>query len=229
MTWEGELYLEAHNGTYTSMAEIKYLNRYMEHKLRDTEILFNLASLLGGPGFPTVHSQQTFTDMWHEFMIHQFHDVLPGTCTLLTIEDVRKSVGELQVKCDDIAREALLFLTGAKELSIHRVRPEFDKSPELASLIFSSSLNAQTFNLNQDRYVTTFGLRTMVPLQEKQNYKLSFEHNKDENVVKISNAFYSVTIDMDTGLMVSYKERRTKRFERELVKPKTKNIVKKKG
>jgi len=45
MTWEGELYLELHNGTFTSMAEHKYYNRYMEILLRDVEIFYNIAEL----------------------------------------------------------------------------------------------------------------------------------------------------------------------------------------
>jgi alpha-mannosidase len=46
MTWEGELYLELHNGTYTSMAEHKLYNRFMETLLRDTEILGYLSFLV---------------------------------------------------------------------------------------------------------------------------------------------------------------------------------------
>ena len=81
MTWEGELYLEAHNGTYTSMAEIKHYNRTMEELLRMAEILNTVAILNGHETF----EQSVFTDLWRIFMIDQFHDVLPGTCTLLTL------------------------------------------------------------------------------------------------------------------------------------------------
>jgi alpha-mannosidase len=45
MTWEGELYLELHNGTYTTMAEHKYYNRFMETLLRDVEILHYMSFL----------------------------------------------------------------------------------------------------------------------------------------------------------------------------------------
>jgi len=45
MTWDGELYLELHNGTYTSMAENKLYNRRMETWLRDVEIFSSIASL----------------------------------------------------------------------------------------------------------------------------------------------------------------------------------------
>ena len=46
MTWEGELYLELHNGTFTTMSEHKYYNRYMETLLRDVEIFFYLSTLI---------------------------------------------------------------------------------------------------------------------------------------------------------------------------------------
>ena len=47
MSWEGELYLEGHNGTYTSMAEHKYYNRFMEILLRDVELFYYSAELIG--------------------------------------------------------------------------------------------------------------------------------------------------------------------------------------
>ena len=45
MTWEGELYLEGHNGTYTSMSEHKFYNRHMEILLRDMEFFHYFAGL----------------------------------------------------------------------------------------------------------------------------------------------------------------------------------------
>ena len=47
MTWEGELYLELHNGTYTTMAEHKFYNRYMETLLRDVEFFSYICELQG--------------------------------------------------------------------------------------------------------------------------------------------------------------------------------------
>ena len=46
MTWEGELYLEGHNGTYTSMSKNKLYNRIMEILLRDVELFYYFAQLL---------------------------------------------------------------------------------------------------------------------------------------------------------------------------------------
>ena len=81
MTWEGELYLELHNGTYTTMSEHKFYNRYMETLLRDVEIMQVLRGETGSSD--EVHNQ--IKEMWYTFLIDQFHDVLPGTCTELTV------------------------------------------------------------------------------------------------------------------------------------------------
>jgi len=69
MTWEGELYLELHNGTYTNMAEHKYYNRYMETLFRDIEFFYYFAEI----AYPEIHkpvfSHQNIRDMWHVFLI----------------------------------------------------------------------------------------------------------------------------------------------------------------
>lgn len=65
MTWEGELYLEGHNGTFTSMAEHKFYNRHMEQLLRDTEILHYSSCLLSK--VESRHSE--FVEMWQTFLI----------------------------------------------------------------------------------------------------------------------------------------------------------------
>ena len=87
MKWEGELYLELHNGTYTSVAEIKNYCRRMEIRLRDLEIISTLARLMSKSSF--TYDIKEITDIWHTFLIDQFHDVLPGTCIGLTYIDTR--------------------------------------------------------------------------------------------------------------------------------------------
>ena len=47
-TWDGELYLEYHRGTYTSQAYNKKTNRRLENKLARTEWLSSLSYILGG-------------------------------------------------------------------------------------------------------------------------------------------------------------------------------------
>lgn len=73
--YDGELYLERHQGTYTTNAKTKQYNRRMEFLLRDTEILCSLALRLTGHPYP----QEQLEAIWKEMLLYQFHDILPGS------------------------------------------------------------------------------------------------------------------------------------------------------
>lgn len=66
MTWEGELYLELHNGTYTTMAENKKYNRTMEILLRDVELISSFSSILNQD---YKYNLKELTEMWRTFLI----------------------------------------------------------------------------------------------------------------------------------------------------------------
>ncbi len=78
MTWDGELYLELHNGTYTTMANNKKYNRTSEFLIRDTELFATIVCALEKSN--TRYNATLFADTWRKIMLFQFHDVLPGTC-----------------------------------------------------------------------------------------------------------------------------------------------------
>lgn len=144
MTWEGELYLELHNGTYTTMAEHKLYNRHMETLLRDVELLVYLSQLKAGTG-EDCHNE--LRQMWYTFLIDQFHDVLPGTCTELTVQDTRQNFKELKEKCAALYQQAIEVLLGQGNVkSVQRVRPAFDKvvfDPETEKVVM---LNTSGFD-----------------------------------------------------------------------------------
>lgn len=72
--WNGELYLELHRGTLTSIADIKRLNRKSEVALRDSELLCTMAALKGND-----YPKEDLEMIWKKFLINQFHDILPGS------------------------------------------------------------------------------------------------------------------------------------------------------
>lgn len=74
-TWVGELYLEYHRGTYTSMARNKRYNRKSELLYHDVETLSALANLLAGQPYP----KEELTQNWRTILLNQFHDILPGS------------------------------------------------------------------------------------------------------------------------------------------------------
>ncbi len=79
--WNGELYLEYHRGTYTSMARNKKYNRLMEITNEAVESLSTLALMSGGIN---TYPKSELRYLWQTTLLNQFHDILPGS----SIEDV---------------------------------------------------------------------------------------------------------------------------------------------
>lgn len=73
-SWHGELYLELHRGTLTTIAKNKAFNRRAEQKIRELEFLASLATLQG-----VDYPQETLLTHWNTILLNQFHDILPGT------------------------------------------------------------------------------------------------------------------------------------------------------
>ncbi|OXA64483.1 alpha-mannosidase 2C1 isoform X2 [Folsomia candida] len=79
--WVGELYLELHNGTYTSQARIKWYNRKCEFFFREVELLMAQAYSSGQASEAVIRADMLLVDVaWKDFLLNQFHDVLPGSC-----------------------------------------------------------------------------------------------------------------------------------------------------
>ena len=69
-THQGELYLETHQGTYTTQGAIKKYNRLLERKLHNAE---TLAVITGRD------SRAELEQHWRDVLLNQFHDILPGS------------------------------------------------------------------------------------------------------------------------------------------------------
>jgi alpha-mannosidase len=74
-TWSGELYLERHQGTYTTQGRIKRFNRKLELALRELELAAAIAASFAGMAYPHARLER----IWKEVLLYQFHDILPGS------------------------------------------------------------------------------------------------------------------------------------------------------
>lgn len=74
--YRGELYLEKHQGTYTTHTQSKKYNRKIEFLLRNYEMLM-VAALKKGLSLPI--SKNELETIWKEVLLYQFHDILPGS------------------------------------------------------------------------------------------------------------------------------------------------------
>ncbi|HEY4470851.1 MAG TPA: glycoside hydrolase family 38 C-terminal domain-containing protein [Stellaceae bacterium] len=74
-TWAGELYLERHQGTYTTQGRSKRYNRQLELALRELEFAAAVAAEVAGADYPHAALER----IWKEVLLYQFHDILPGS------------------------------------------------------------------------------------------------------------------------------------------------------
>lgn len=73
--WVGELYLELHRGTLTSQHATKSAHRRAEQALIEAELWASTAAVRHGDEYP----YDEFDRLWQLVLLHQFHDILPGT------------------------------------------------------------------------------------------------------------------------------------------------------
>ena len=73
--WNGELYLEYHRGTYTTMAKNKKYNRKSEFAYENLEFYSVLAGMVAGSAYP----EKDLRDGWETILRNQFHDIIPGS------------------------------------------------------------------------------------------------------------------------------------------------------
>ena len=97
-TWSGELYLEYHRGTYTSMARNKKYNRRAELALRELEALAGLLHATLGTEYP---GQQLYA-MWETVLLNQFHDIIPGSSIKEVYEDSDAQYAALFDQVEDL-------------------------------------------------------------------------------------------------------------------------------
>ena len=91
----GELYLEAHRGTYTTHGDIKMMNRRLESELFVAEAIAS---------FSVENGQKKLNKEWKTLLRNQFHDILPGS----SIDEVyRVGVKELRDLSEHVRRDLI--------------------------------------------------------------------------------------------------------------------------
>ncbi|PCG86665.1 alpha-mannosidase [Streptomyces sp. WZ.A104] len=111
--WSGELYLELHRGTYTTQAKTKQGNRRSEHLLREAE-LWATAAALRSPAYTYPHGR--LDQVWKTVLLHQFHDILPGSSIAWVHREARETYEEVRAELADIVADAVTSLGPAEAM-----------------------------------------------------------------------------------------------------------------
>ncbi|MCQ4085644.1 alpha-mannosidase [Saccharibacillus sp. JS10] len=107
-TWDGELYLETHRGTYTSQAHNKKMNRKLELDYRTAEWLQILAA--AEKGSLNDYPAERLLEGWKIVLRNQFHDIIPGSGIREVYEDSRLEYEEAKQIVDSVIEEAAAAL-----------------------------------------------------------------------------------------------------------------------
>lgn len=107
--WDGELYVETHRGTYTTQSALKRANRQSELLLRDAEMLGSLAKLAGRP-----FDAATLREPWEQVLLHQFHDILPGSSIGMVYAEAMPVLARVQETARKTCKAAMAHLAGVR-------------------------------------------------------------------------------------------------------------------
>ncbi|MET7855880.1 glycoside hydrolase family 38 C-terminal domain-containing protein [Streptomyces sp. NPDC005318] len=122
--WSGELYLELHRATYTTQAKTKQGNRRSEHLLREAE-LWATAAALRAPGYR--YPYETLDRVWKTVLLHQFHDILPGSSIAWVHREARDTYEQVRSELADLVADAVTALGAAEGLVTLNSAP-YDRS-----------------------------------------------------------------------------------------------------
>lgn len=106
--WVGELYLEAHRGTYTSQANTKKGNRRSEHLLREAELWATLRTVRFGDVYP----YELLDAAWQTVLLQQFHDILPGSSIAWVHQEAERNYAAVAQTLNTLIEKCMTRLAG---------------------------------------------------------------------------------------------------------------------
>jgi alpha-mannosidase len=106
--WVGELYLELHRATLTSQHRTKQGNRRSEHLLIEAELWAATAAVRTGAPYP----YDELDALWQQVLLHQFHDILPGTSIAWVHREAVAAYAEIRDRAEAVIATATQVLAG---------------------------------------------------------------------------------------------------------------------
>lgn len=103
----GELYFQAHRGTYTSQAKTKLGNRKNEFALREAEFWGSIARTINNFDY----SKDSLKSSWLNLLLHQFHDILPGSSIHRVYEEAAATHKKIIIEATKVTEKATSSLT----------------------------------------------------------------------------------------------------------------------
>jgi len=217
-TWTGELYLEKHQGTYTTQAKNKRFNRKLELALRELEYASVLAQRLNRIPYP----QNEIEVIWKEVLLYQFHDILPGSSIKRVYDESLERYEHLleqTVELTETAYRALLkdecYFNEAAYDSLLK-----DTKGEVYAIINSLSWDRQEWiNIEDSWYKSLVPSMSESFILQKEQSKVIFSTTADNS--SLENDILKVSFNEDGSLKSVF----DKEFSREALEVNSKGNI----
>ncbi|MCQ2794581.1 MAG: glycosyl hydrolase-related protein [Bacilli bacterium] len=193
-TWKDELYLEYHRGTYTSVPRIKKYNRDLEFSFLNTELIASLDAIINHRQYP----KDIIDENYETFLLHQFHDILPGSSIGKVYEDADKYLGKILKDNKSIINKHLDALL-CKENSQYMVF-----NPNAFNMDTPVMVNHKCYVVKN---VPSVGYQSFKLIHQPNQIKISERH--------LSNAYFDVRFNKLGEITSCY----DKTHKKEMVKP----------
>ena len=129
--WVGELYLEYHRGTYTSMARNKKYNRKSEFAYQNEETYAMMDKQLTGNPYP----KEALQEGWEVILRNQFHDILPGSSIKEVYDDSKEEYEKILSENKEMTGNSLGSLTAKIQAPRHAVVVFNPNSAEVPGIV----------------------------------------------------------------------------------------------
>lgn len=191
--WVGELYLEFHRGTYTSIGKVKKSNREAEFLLGNAETLSVIDLSFGGS-----YDSDGLNRCWQKTLHNQFHDILPGSSVKGVYDGTDRDYAEITVYGERVVSEKLDALA-------NRIQTDG------GVLVYNPTGFARNAVITQNGYTEL--VRTVPAFGWIVIKTVDFENRVKENGLTVENAYYVLTLDRAGQISRLY----DKRVEREVL------------
>lgn len=233
-SWVGELYLEYHRGTYTSMARNKKYNRKSEFAYQNEELYGVLSEALCNRDYP----KEKLKNGWEVILRNQFHDILPGSSIKEVYDDSKEEYETILKESREETKKMLAQIAqdiDASQKSLVVYNPNSAKMCGLVTVMDKGKFAEPPILLDGTKEIITqkdsdgnlIFMAKDVPAKGYKVYTLSKKTSMEKSRMRVStkemeNRYFSIEYNEKGQFARIY----DKRAEREVLKPgKAGNVI----
>jgi alpha-mannosidase len=196
-TWNGELYLEYHRGTYTTQARNKRANRKSEILLHNTEFLSTFAKSID-PAFQYPHVE--LDQAWKLVCLNQFHDIIPGSSIQEVYVESLEQYEKIRQSGEKIINQALKIIEGRYGGQVRIINPSPVHRNDLA---FLSQTDLPDLRITDGRQVVVQQVEdgTLLDVGELAPYSLMVLEADDTPIPKPVNSLSASEQQLENDLI----------------------------